>query len=206
MATNKYVNYNTPTNEQSLIRGFFTEAVQFWGVDINYIPRTLVKEDTLFHEDIMSSFDSNYVIEVYVDSVDNYEGQDDFIAKLGLQIDDTLRLSVSVDRCKVELPDGKPKEGDLIYFPTGKALFEISFVEDEQQFYPLGALPAFKLSCNLFKYNQNDMNTGIDVVDAIETELDLSDGGIDPFASNATIQAEADVILDFSEQNPFGTF
>lgn len=206
MATNKYVNYQTPANEQKLIRDMFTEAVQFFGVDVNYIPRTLVKEDLLFHEDIMSSFDSNYIIEMYVDSFDNYEGQDDFVAKLGLQIDDTLRLSVSVDRCKIELPDGKPKEGDLIYFPTGNALFEITFVENEQQFYPLGSLPAFKLSCNLFKYNQNDMNTGISQVDAIETELDISDTGTDPFASNTIIQAEADTVLDFTETNPFGTF
>ena len=206
MSTNKYVNYNTPTNEQKLIRDMFTEAVQIYGVDVFYIPRTLVKEDTIFHEDIMSSFDASYKIEMYVDSYNMYEDHDDFVSKLGLLINDTLKLSVSVDRFAIEVPQGKPKEGDLIYFPTGNALFEISFVENEQQFYPLGTLPSFKLSCKIFKYNMNDMNTGIVEIDKYEDTYDVSDTGVDPFASNVDIQTEANTVLDFSEKNPFGTF
>lgn len=205
MATNQYTNWTTQTNEQDLINDLFAESIKFWGIDVNYIPRTLVKEDLLFNEDTMSSFESNTVIEMCVETTDNYGGNLDFIAKLGLQIDDELELIVSRKRFHEEMGT-EPKEGDLIYFPTGKALFEILFVENEQQWYPLGTLPSYKLKTALFKYNQNNMNTGVPEVDEFENVLDLSDTGTDPFSNNDIIEAEADTILDFSEKNPFGDF
>lgn len=205
MATNQYTNWTTQTNEQDLINDLFAESIKFWGIDVNYIPRTLVKEDLLFNEDTMSSFESNTVIEMCVETTDNYGGNLDFIAKLGLQIDDELELIVSRKRFHEEMGT-EPKEGDLIYFPTGKALFEILFVENEQQWYPLGTLPSYKLKTALFKYNQNNMNTGVPEVDEFENVLDLSDTGTDPFSNNDIIEAEADAILDFSEKNPFGDF
>ncbi len=205
MALNPYTNFNTPTNEQSLINDLFAESVKFWGVNVNYIPRTLVNEDTLFHEDAMSSFDGNTEIEMYVESYESFDGQDDFVAQLGLQLDDSLNLSVSRQRFLEELGYA-PKEGDLIYYPTTNSLFEIQFVEDEEQFFPLGAKPSYKLKTTLFRYNQNDMDTGIKEVDAIETTYDVSDTGTDPFADNISIELEADTILDFNEKSPFGDY
>jgi len=63
----------------------------------------------------------------------------------------------------------RPLEGDLIYFPLSKGLFEIKFVEHQNPFYQLGKLYTYQLSCELFQYSQEDMETGWSDVDAVET-------------------------------------
>ena len=74
MVTNAYINTTTYTQEQDLIGSLVVEAIQMHGQDFTYIPRTLVKEDTVFNEDTVSSFTSAYTIEMYIDSADGFEG------------------------------------------------------------------------------------------------------------------------------------
>ena len=42
-------------------------------------------------------------------------------------------------------------------------------VEHEQPFYQLSNLVTYKLRCELFEYNDEDLDTGVDVIDNIET-------------------------------------
>ena len=60
----------------------------------------------------------------------------------------------------------RPKEGDLIYFPLGRRLFEIKFVEHEQPFYQLGKGYTYELQCELFEYEDRLLNTSIDEIDS----------------------------------------
>jgi hypothetical protein len=46
----------------------------------------------------------------------------------------------------------RPREGDLVYFPLGKRIFEVKFVEHEQPFYQLGRTYVYELKCELFEY------------------------------------------------------
>ena len=133
-----------------------------------YIPRTIVNKDELFGEDTISKFEGGTQIEMYVESVDGFEGDGDFISKFGLEIRDSISLVVSKKRFVQEIANGRPLEGDLIYFPLTKGLFEIKFVEHENPFYQLGKLYTYKLSCELFQYSQEDLNTGWSDVDTIE--------------------------------------
>ena len=135
-----------------------------------YIPRTLVNEDELFGEDTISKFTEGNAIEMYIESVDGFEGEGDFISKFGLEIKDTMSLIVSRKRFEEQLGHvaTRPREGDLIFFPLSKGLFEIKFVEHENPFYQLGKLYTFKLSCELFSYSQEEIDTGFSEIDSLE--------------------------------------
>jgi hypothetical protein len=62
----------------------------------------------------------------------------------------------------------RPTEGDLIYFPLVKKLFEIKFVEHEQVFYQTGRLQTYDIRCELFEYSSEVIDTGISDIDGIE--------------------------------------
>ena len=174
MATNQYFNlHGTNTPEQRLIENLNIEAIKTFGIDVYYCPRTLNDEDTLMGEDNTASYNSAHTIEMYIKSVDGFEGEGDFISKFGLQIKDQVTFTVARRRW-AELNvqgDGRadaPHEGDLIYFPTVSALFQILFVEDESVFYQTGGLQVYDLLCEMFTYSDQKLDTGIEVIDAIE--------------------------------------
>ena len=180
MATNQYFNlHGTDTPEQRLIENLNIEAIKTFGIDVHYCPRTLNDEDTLMGEDNTASYNSAHTIEMYIKSVDGFEGSGDFISKFGLQINDQVTFTVAKRRFR-ELgmtTNGRadmPHEGDLIYFPTTSALFQILFVEDEAIFYQTGALQTYDMLCEFFTYSDQNLNTGIEIIDAIEREHSYS--------------------------------
>ena len=194
MATNQYFNlHGTNTPEQRLIENLNIEAIKTFGTDVYYCPRTLNDEDTLMGEDNTASYNSAHTIEMYIKSIDGFEGDGDFISRFGLQIKDQITFTVAKRRFG-ELgmtTDGRatiPHEGDLIYFPTTSALFQILFVEDEAIFYQTGALQTYDMLCEMFIYSDQSLNTGIDVIDAIERSHSYSiDFTMDTGSGNYTV-------------------
>ncbi len=168
MATNSY--FSRQNSERNVMEDLTIESIKIHGVDMVYIPRTLVNEDTIFGEDTLSKFTEGNILEMYVDSVDGFEGEGDFISKFGLQIKDSVSLIVSKKRFESVMHNTRtrPFEGDLIYFPLSKGLFEIKFVEHENPFYQLGKLYTYKLSCELFTYSQEEIDTGFTTIDSLE--------------------------------------
>jgi len=162
------------SDENNLIDELTIESIQIYGHDMVYIPRVTVNRDTLFGEDILSKFTEANTIEMYIDTVDGFQGEGDFISKFGLEITDSIDLVVSIKRFEEVLGHDekitRPREGDLIYFPLSKGLFEIKFVEHENPFYQLGRLYVYKLSCELFVYSQEEITTGYDDVDVLEDD------------------------------------
>jgi len=53
----------------------------------------------------------------------------------------------------------------LIYFPLGERLFEIKRVESEKPFYQLGSNYTYELSCELYEYENELIDTSIEEVD-----------------------------------------
>ena len=170
MAKNPFFKHKR--SEQDLVDSLTVESIKIHGYDMVYIPRTLVQEDKIFGEDVLSKFEEGNTIEMYIDSVDGFEGEGDFISKFGLEIKDTISLIVSRTRFEdVMSHDGniiRPREGDLVYFPFSRGLFEIKFVEHENPFYQQGKLYTYKLSCELFTYSQETIDTGYSDVDSVE--------------------------------------
>ena len=62
MATNIY--FQNSITDQNLLNEINREVIQQAGIDVMYIPRTLVKEDLILGEDVISQFNTAYEIEI----------------------------------------------------------------------------------------------------------------------------------------------
>ena len=194
MPTNVYFDTGT-TSEQRLYEDLIIEQLKIYGQDVFYLPRKLANKDTIFGEDSASSFDDSYIIEMYVDNSDGYMGEQEIIKKFGLELRDDIRFTLSKSRWETlvknnsDLVAERPQEGDLVYFPTTKAFFEIQFVEHEQPFYQQSALPVYKLSCTRFEYSSERIDTGI-TIDSVEDSLST-----DTMNFQFTLEAETGSIV-----------
>lgn len=180
--TNLYFNNYSFTGEQRLIEDLIIEAIKIYGVECYYLPRTLVNEDEIWNEDTSSKFESAYPLEMYIKNVDAFEGEGDFLSKFGLEIRDSVTLTISQRRFGEELsPEdttadvGRPSEGDLIWFPLNGKIFEVQHVEHEAIFYQLGSLQTYDLRCELFEYSSEIIDTGVKVIDDIGTKFDIDE-------------------------------
>ena len=172
MARNPY--FKDHSGEQNIVEDLTVEMIKTMGRDMIYIPRTLVDVDTIFGEDDISKFDDGYEVEMYIQSVDGFEGEGDILTKYGLQIKDRVELVLARKRFDQAIGQyentTRPKEGDLIYFPLSNTLFEINFVEHENPFYQLGKLYTYRLSCEVFTYSGEEIDTGFTDVDKVESD------------------------------------
>jgi hypothetical protein len=175
MPTNVYFTQGTK-NEQFLVEDLIIESLKIFGQEMFYIPRKLVSKDEILGEDRLSKFTSSFPIEMYFENVDSFAGQGAFIQKFGLMMEQSATLVVArrrweqlVGRYGANQIPGRPNEGDLLYFPLTKGLFEIKFVQHQDPFYQLGKLYVYKLQIELFQYSSEAIDTGIKEVDAFET-------------------------------------
>ncbi len=162
--------------EQSLIQDLINEQLRMYGVEVYYIPRKYATTNTIIREVIESKFDDAHPLEAYLNTYEGYDGQGTILSKFGVQPLDDLTLTISKERFEeyitpltknladIELAT-RPKEGDLIYFPLGDRLFEIKFVEHEKPFYQLQKNYVYELTCELFRYEDEVLDTGIDQID-----------------------------------------
>ena len=176
MATNPYFSQSV-RSEQSLFEDIVIESLKMYGQDIYYLPRDIVNEDRILGDDVPSRFNSSYKIEMWIENVDGFDGEGDLFSKFGVEIRDQATFVVSrrrwnqtIQRYDNEITVARPAEGDLLYIPFSSKLFQITHVEHEQPFYQLQNLPTYKLRCELFEYNDEDFDTGVNLVDDIEQD------------------------------------
>ena len=164
-------------SEQRLVQDLINEQLQIYGVEVTYIPRKFVRKQTIIKEVQSSAFDDNFLLEAYVNTYEGYGGQGDIMTKFGVSLRDELTLTISKERFEdfispflesdedYELST-RPREGDIIFFPLGARLFEVKFVEHEEPFYQLGKNYVYQLKCELFEYEDEVIDTGIDIIDS----------------------------------------
>ena len=167
MAVNPYFNKFKNLPEQNLVEDLTIEAIKIHGMEMYYIPRTMVHRDDFFGEAPYSRFSSFKMIEMYMDTTTAFEGGDQF-TKFGFEVRDSVKFTVSRKRFKRETGMARPMEGDLLYLPLNRGLFEIKFVEHENPFYQLGKLVSYQMTCELFQYSEEKLNTGVAAIDAVE--------------------------------------
>ena len=244
MPTNNYFQSGSgigTTNEQRLIEDLIIESLKIYGHDTFYLPRTMVNKDDIFDEAQLSSFTQAYPLEMYLENVQGFEGQGDIFTRFGLEVRDQATFVLAKRRWEdLVLTSGgsftqttRPSEGDLLYMPKTKSIFEIKYVDFQNPFYQAGQIYVFRLVCELFEYSSEDIDTGIAEIDAIETKysqdmleyqfkLESGDlllkedtGSLITEAYQTTVSEPIDNadfdnlitlegILDFSESNPFG--
>jgi hypothetical protein len=220
MPTNPFFRNYDNFNEQNLIDDLVIESIKMYGIDIIYITRSYQAIDTVLNEDDLSIFDQTFEFEVYVKSMDGFEGEGDFLSKFGLQINDTATFTVarrSFERyvTKENYLKSKPSEGDIIYFPLNNQMFEIKFVEDESVFYQMGDLQVYDMQTELLTYSNERFQTGRDNIDRYFRNIDTTMEGTantstletlavqSQGARNLVFEQDADNILDFTETDPF---
>lgn len=217
MATNPFFSNYDYFNEQQLIDDLVVESISVYGVDTYYVSRVTSNTtyDDIMNEDRLTIFKSAFEVDLYVKSVDGFQGEGDFLSKFGLQIRDQATFTIAyrtfekfVTRYETQLI--RPKEGDLIYMPMNKKFFKIMHVEQESVFYQSGALQVYDLKCELFEYSNERFQTGVDAIDTHYEELDTSLvddltelNSVDPIARNIFYEEKANDIIDFSEIDPF---
>ncbi len=220
MAVNKHFHTSGSqaiTSEKNLYRDLVTEAIQIYGHDVYYMDRTLVAEDTIMGEDTLSKFNSQHLIEMYMeDAQGGFAGERELMTQFGLQNLSEATFVVAKDRfqtmdSQVKIEDGtdttggsilqesgtsdstekldgssfyiiqdtatddedRPQEGDAVYHPILKKLFEVNFVDHDEPFHQLDNNPVYKLRCRLFEYSSEALDTGIAEIDAIEDALSI---------------------------------
>lgn len=163
-------------NEQTVLADLVEESIQIWGQEFFYIPRTLVSKDEILGEDRLSKFKNAYPVEMYIENPTGFSGQGEFASKFGLYIEQSIQVSLSrrrwlqlVERHGETILPERPAEGDLVYSPLTKRLFEIKWVEKETGFFQLGSLPIWKMTIELFQYASERLDTGVPEVDAFES-------------------------------------
>lgn len=205
-----------------------------------YVPRNPVSIDVVYGEDPLREYLHAIPVEMYIKNIEGFAGEGDFLSKFNIQIRDQITFSIArrvfSDEVGALETITRPREGDLVYLPLNKKLFEIKFVEHEAIFYQLGALQMYDLKCELFEYNNEYFETGIEDIDKLMNNFshDMSVFGImtesgysltdedeyaivqesydinenDSLATNDELELEAESLLDFSERDPFseGTY
>lgn len=222
MARNRFFNqYTQVKQEQNLLDDLIIESIKIYGVDAYYLPRIFVNKDTLYGEDPSSIFDDALELEMYIKSYDGFMGQEDFLSKFGLQIDESITFTVSQKRFAQSLKacftteysyniiqeNGelilqettydytqiiRPREGDLIWIPMLGYMYEIKFTENIDVFFPLGKLYTYEMRCDRFEYSSERLDTGVSQIDELEEFYSLSN----EFITKVLLEDDDSVLLE----------
>ena len=184
MALNPFFTQGT-RNEQNLLQSLNNEMIKVYGVECYYIPRKYMTTNTIIKEVVQSKFDDAYPLEAYVQNYDVYQGNGRILSKFGVEVQDDINLVISRERFETYIHplirnetgiklSTRPKEGDLIWFPLDDRLYEIKFVEHAKPFYQLKELYVYELQCEVFRYEDETIDTGIGTIDDETTEIGYS--------------------------------
>ena len=169
--------YGGVATEQNLVQDLVDEQIKLFGSDVFYIPRIHLKDKSL-GEIIQSEFSQSYMIEMFLVNVEGFGAGAEFVSKFGLRITDEITFVVSRRRWEQSANpalnlavDGRPNEGDLIYFPMTEDLYEVKYVERENPFFQLGKQYFYQLTAEIYEQGADKFDTGIDEVDDIERQF-----------------------------------
>lgn len=235
MATNFFFNNFSNSGEQILIEDLIIESIKIYGLDMYFIPRNPIQIDRIYGEDPLREYIHAVPVEMFIKNIEGFAGEGDFLSKFNIQIRDQVTFSIARRTFANEVGPleylERPREGDLIYLPLNKKIFEIKFVEHEAIFYQLGSLQMWDLKCELFEYNNEYFNTGVADVDNLMTDYSIAmdmfsimtqsgfnitdEDGFDillesydinendEIATNDELQLGGNDIINFSDLNPF---
>jgi len=243
MPTNFYFqsgNTSGTTNEQRLLEDLIIESMKIYGHDVYYLPRTIANKDPILGEDPLSFFAQAYPLEMYLENTEGFEGQGELLTKFGFEFRSNATFVVARRRWEesvgrnadnLQLPE-RPAEGDLLFFPKTKTFFQIDYVDFLNPFYQLGKIYTYRMSCQVFEFSSENINTGIQEIDSIIAgktqdtfgwQLIMESGdyvldhtganiilqesattNVDPLDQTDDFERQAAEFVDFSAFNPFG--
>jgi hypothetical protein len=161
--------------EQNLVQQLIDEQIKLFGQDVYYLPRKII-QDVPLRDVVYSDFKTQYMIEMLLINVEGFGSPAEFVSKFGLRISDEVTFVVSKNRwsqvfqefADITIIDGRPNEGDLIFFPLTDTLYEIKFVETKTPFFQLGETYIYTLSAEIYEIGNDQFETGIPEIDEVE--------------------------------------
>ena len=166
------------SNEQKLLEDLIVESVQMNGVDCFYLPRKSdIDYRSLLGEQPDTRFTEAYPIEMYLINVEGYDGENEFAGKFGYMIKASTNIVVTARSFAQYVSQfssvlTRPREGDLVWVPILRRLFEIKFSDPDINFHAIGRDAArpyyYELRVEQFKFSQENIQTGVQDIDNIE--------------------------------------
>ena len=160
------------SSEQTLYEDLIIESMKIYGWEVYYMPRSASNPDLILTEDPSNKYEHAFPIEMYLEEVAGFAGDDELITKFGLEIRNTANFVVSRRRWKDVIGDTntsilnfRPTEGDIIYFPKTQSFFEIRKVDSQTPFFQVGKLFIYRMSCELMQFSNERINTGVAEID-----------------------------------------
>lgn len=210
---NPFFNQFDHKGEQSLFEDMAVESIRIGGHEVVYMPREIVKNDLLLNEPEVTRFKYAIDVDVYINNWGSFEGDGQLLSKFGLEIRDQMTLTMShrtFQECIAKQTfTSTPNEGDCIFIPMTKNVYQIKWVNDAATFYAFGKLNTWEIVCELLEYSGEIFETGradIDNLNPVWPNFNDPDYDLESYdrtAKNQVIQEESDEVLDFSEMNPF---
>ena len=168
MPKNRYFNFTTDRNEQKLFSDIKNETINIYGDDFFYIRRGSgdyeAVTNQILGQDPFQNFKEARLICLYPENVDGFTGNREMLNKFGFTLSETMNFLVH-QREFALTGYLSPEEGDLIYWPTVKRLFKITFIDFDYQFNQLGRNCVWQLQTDLFKYSSEKIDTGVEEID-----------------------------------------
>jgi hypothetical protein len=186
--------YQGHPGEQNLAQDLADEQIKLFGTDIYYLPRTILRDNTL-DDIIYSKYQDQFQVEMLLQNVEGFGEQSEFISKFGIRITDEVKFIVSSRRWdqveaqytpQLTVP-GRPNDGDLLYFPLTTDLYEIKFVDRESPFYQFGKIQFLIITAEIYEVGNDLIDTGVPAIDDIEKlfssaiAIQFGPGGTDDF-------------------------
>lgn len=167
--------YAGHSGEQGLVQDLVDEQIKLFGTDIYYIPRIVLQDNTL-DEVRYSKYQEQFQIEMILQNVMGFGDNSEFISKFGLRITDEIIFRVSTRRWDEEVAEhspsltitSRPNEGDLLYFPLTKDIYEIKFVGKEEPFFQFGKIQFYAITAEIYEIGSDDFDTGVEEIDDVE--------------------------------------
>jgi len=160
------------SSEQSLYEDLIIESMKIYGWEVYYMPRKVSNPDLILTEDPSNNYEYAFPIEMYLEEVTGFTGDDELITKFGLEIRNSANFVVSrkrwqsvVGNTNTSVLNFRPTEGDIIYFPKTQSFFEIRKVDSQTPFFQVGKLFIYRMSCELMQFSNERINTGIAEID-----------------------------------------
>lgn len=208
MATNPYYNNYNYANTQSLVDSLVVDAIKAKGIDVNYLIRDIVGEyDHILGEaENYEMTNANNVIEMYLENVEQWGGAGNLFSKFGVEIHDQATFIVSKSRFEEVFSSqgvNYPREGDYIWFPFSKSMFQITEMVYDYPFWQFGNNSVYVLKAELATFANEDFDTGNT---EIQTEVEGFEGDANtsfiPF-DNPYLTDEEEHYIDHTEENPY---
>ena len=149
MALNPFFTQGTK-NEQNLVQDLINEQLKMYGVECYYLPRKYLTTNTVIREVVQSKFDDAYPLEAYVNNYDVYQGNGTVLSKFGIEVQQDINLTISKDRFENYITP---------------------LIRNAKPFYQLKELYVYELQCEVFRYEDETVDTGIGSIDDETEEL-----------------------------------